>query len=329
MLILSGDIGGTKTRIALIETTAMGIHICNEATFASTQFSELQEIIAQFMTSVVVHPEAIGLGVAGPVRDQRSEATNLPWLIDARILKRILGVRRVWLLNDLEATAWGIRNLTQADICELNPGRADPDGNLAVIAAGTGLGEAGVYRHAGHFFPFASEGGHADFAPSNELEYALLRFIACRYGHVSWERVVSGMGILNILAFLCEYRGKRLSSALQEGLAKGNGAALIAAAADAGECPLCMETMDIFVHLYAREAGNHALTVMATGGIYLAGGIAPKILPRLRTSKFLATLFAKGRMQPLLHDIPVRVILDDRTALYGAALAIRRHLRSE
>jgi len=321
MLILSGDIGGTKTRIALIETAAGRVHIHGESTFISADFTELRDIIAYFMTAVATRPEAVGLGIAGPVHRQRSETTNLPWIIDALALEQALGLPQVHLLNDLEATAWGIRALDRADIFELNPGRPDPEGNLSVIAAGTGLGEAGICRHAGDLHPFASEGGHADFAPANELEFALLQFLAGRYGHVSWERVVSGMGIPDILEFLCQHRGSESPAILRQGLSNGGDRAALIAAADARECPLCAQAMDLFVHLYAREAGNHALKVMATGGVYLAGGIAPKILPRLREPGFLASFFDKGRMEPLMRAMPVRVILNDRAALYGAALA--------
>jgi glucokinase len=320
MLILSGDIGGTKSRIALIEIEAERVQVHGESTFASADFTGIQEIIKRFMASAEVVPEAVGLGVAGPVREQCCEATNLPWLIDTHSLECSLGLPQLYLLNDLEATAWGIRALNRLDIFELNAGRPDPEGNLSVIAAGTGLGEAGICRHKGGFYPFASEGGHADFAPSNELELALLHFLAQRYGHVSWERVISGMGIPDILEFLCQHQDKEIPATLRQGLISGGGAALIAAA-DARECPLCAQTMELFVRLYAREAGNHALKIMATGGVYLAGGIAPKILPYLRTPSFLAAFFDKGRMQPLMRDMPVQVILNDSAALYGAALA--------
>ena len=327
MLILSCDIGATNTRIAIIDTANDKLRIHSDATFSSNNFDNPQDIIAHAIATTGVHPEIVGLGIAGPIRNQCSETINLPWRIDGAALKRTFGLSKLYLLNDLEAIAWGIAALESEDYFELHPGKLDPNGNLAVIAAGTGLGEAGVCRQNGRFQPFAAEGGHTDFAPSNQLiEWELLRFLANRYGHVSWERVVSGLGIPNILEFLCQYHDNTLPTHVQDKLCNKDGAALIVAAADAGGCPLCEEALNLFLRIYGREAGNHALKIMATGGVYLAGGIAPKILTRLKASDFLQAFFDKGRMQPLMHNMPIRVILNHRVALYGVAMATMQRL---
>ncbi|KOR32006.1 hypothetical protein TI05_10025 [Achromatium sp. WMS3] len=329
MLILSGDIGATKARFAFMETIENGIQICkqhNPITLSSPKFNNLQHLITESITILGKTPDAISLGVAGPVQQQYCEVTNLPWHIDAHALKRALNIPIIYIINDLEAIAYGILALNAGDICTLNQGTPDAQGNLAIIAAGTGLGEAGVCRQNGGFYPFPSEGGHTDFAPSNIKEQELLKFLAKRYGHVSWERVVSGLGIPNILEFLCQYYNNTiLPNSVQECMDQGIGASCIANAATTNICPLCEETMEMFVSMYGREAGNCALKLMATGGVYLAGGIAPKVLPRLQSSTFLTAFFAKGRMQSIMQNIPVYVILNDQIALFGAALAVLKH----
>jgi len=322
MQILSGDIGGTKTRIALIDVIAGNTDIQRQQTYPSADYGSLEEIVEAFLIDMEFTPQGAGFGVAGPVRERRSETTNLPWTIDAGDIEHSLGLPLVHVINDLEATARGIAALSKADMYELHPGAPDSAGNISVIAAGTGLGEAGMCRHGGTTRPFASEGGHTDFAPTTDLEFELHRFLSQKYGHVSWERVASGMGIEEIYHFLCDYRGTATPPWLRDEMEAGDTGAAISRAADAGRCPTCEETMKLFVQLYGREAGNHALKVMATGGVYLGGGIAPKILRRLQGPEFLSAFFAKGRMEPLMRSMPVRVILDDRAALYGAALSV-------
>jgi glucokinase len=323
MQVLCGDIGGTKTRIALIDVSPSGIEVQREENFRSADYGSLQTIVHEFLAGIpaVETPKCGGFGIAGPVRNGRCETTNLPWLVDSRELEKSLELPEVHLTNDLEATAWGISALQASDFYELYSGDPDPSGNMSIIAAGTGLGEAGMCRVGDSLKPFSSEGGHSDFAPESELEFALLQFLSQRYGHVSWERVVSGMGIADIYRFLCDLEQLDPPLWLQETLSQGDAAAAISQAAENGRCSLCAKTMDLFVHLYGREAGNHALKLLATGGVYLGGGIAPKILTRLRQSAFLDAFFAKGRMEPLMRSMPVRVILNDRAALYGAALA--------
>ena len=323
MQILSGDIGGTKTRIALIELHDRGVEVRGEKTYRSSDYKTLEQLLGDFLAGIDPIPRHAGFGVAGPVRENRSVTTNLPWIIDANEISRQFQVPDTFLLNDLEATAWGIKVMGGADICELHPGTPDPLGNLGIIAAGTGLGEAGVFRGHGAFQPFAAEGGHADFAPTTELEFALLQYLSQRLGHVSWERIVSGMGIANIYQFLCHYKSVEIPGWLAAEIEQDDAAAAVSRAAEAGRCALCEKAMNLFVRLYGREAGNHALKVMATGGVYIGGGIAPKILERLKEPAFLENFFAKGRMEPLMRNMPVRIILNDRAALFGPAVAAR------
>jgi glucokinase len=254
------------------------------------------------------------------VRNGRAETTNLPWLVDAKRLTDELGFRKVWLMNDLEANAWGISALEEKDFCVLSEGKPDPAGNASIISAGTGLGQAGLYWNGEQHRPFASEGGHSDFAPNSDLEIALLQYLKQRYPHVSWERVVSGMGLVNIYEFLRDYRGSETPAWLAGEMKAGDQAAAISKAAQASRCPVCTETLELFVHLYGVEAGNHALKIMSTAGVYLGGGIAPKNLDYFREGIFLKSFWSKGRMESLMRDMPVKVILNDRTALYGPAV---------
>lgn len=322
MKVLSTDIGGTKTRIALLSVDRCRIETLVENSYASRDFASLEDILEKFFSSNAITSDAAGIGVAGPVHNGRCETTNLPWVIDSATLANTLGLPRVHLLNDLEATAWGTRALISADIDDLNPSAtAAPEGNISVVAAGTGLGQAGIFRRNDLWAPFATEGGHSDFAPASELEYALHAYLKQRYGRVSWERVASGMGICDLFRFLLSTMESHPHTGPTELEISEQGAAVISQRADDGTCPVCAATMDLFVQLYGREVGNHALKIMATGGVYIGGGIAPKILHRLRQPAFLEAFLDKGRMRPLLESMPLKVILNDRAALYGAALA--------
>ena len=288
--------------------------------YVSGDYESLDEILRRFMELHDMDCRYACFGIAGPVRKQRVETTNLPWRVDAPSLSSRLGFRGVSLLNDLEANAWGIGALQDGDFHVLHPGSPDASGNAAIISAGTGLGEAGLFWDGERFRPFASEGGHADFTPASDLEIALLRHLRRRYDHVSWERVVSGMGLVNIFDFLCEHRRVQPASWLAEELRGGDAASAISGAALGGRCELCSEALDLFVRLYGVEAGNHALKMMATGGVFIGGGIAPKILERLTGPAFLQGFHAKGRMESLMRTMPVKVILNDQTALFGPAL---------
>jgi glucokinase len=244
---------------------------------------------------------------------------NLAWVVDAQQLTRELGLDAVALINDLEANAYGIATLAPEDFVTLNQGAADASGNAAVIAAGTGLAEAGLYWDGTAHRPFATEGGHASFAPSNALQEELFRYLMREYEHISWERLMSGPGLYNIYRFLRDTGRGEEPPWLREQAHQGDPALAISRAALAGTSPLCEQTLDVFVALYGAEADNLALKLMATGGMYIGGGIAPKIMKKPMDTTFMAAFVAKGRLQSLLQDIPVRVILNEKTALLGAA----------
>jgi glucokinase len=324
MSVLVGDIGGTKTGLAVAELSqeaANGITLSLERRYPSAEFASLADIVERFVEETGADCEVASFAIAGPVVDDRSKTTNLPWELDARALADRLGFRRARLLNDLEAVAWGVAALGDGDLAELQSGGSDAGqgGNACVVAAGTGLGEAGLYWDGNRHHAFATEGGHADFAPTNDREFGLLKHLQQRFGHVSWERVVSGMGIGNLYLFLAQSHHAEHPAAVATALASdGDLAAAVAAEAAAG-CPLCAETMDLFALLYGREAGNMALKHMALGGVFLGGGIAPKNLDLLRNGGFMRGFLDKGRMRPLMQRMPVRVILEPRTPLLGAA----------
>ncbi|MGD8619240.1 MAG: glucokinase [Gammaproteobacteria bacterium] len=318
--VLAGDIGGTKTRLAVCEVTGMQLETLAEHSYPSQGYTSLEDVIDAFQETHPHRPEAACFGVAGPVRDAESRITNLPWHISAAAIAGRFRLRRASLLNDLEATAWGIRALDEQDFHTLNPGNVAAAGNAAVIAAGTGLGEAGLCRTGDRLVPFGTEGGHTDFSPGSELEIELLRYLKTRHSHVSWERVVSGPGLVTLHDFLCQHHARPAPDWLQAEMQSGDPAAAIAAAARSGRDTGCTAALELFVHLYGVEAGNLALKIMASGGFYIGGGIAPKILPQLIEGDFMAAFCAKGRMRPLLEQMPVRVILNDRAALFGPAI---------
>lgn len=318
-IYLAGDIGGTKTRLAIVKVTGTQVHIEHEVSYPSQNYDKFETLLAEFLSGIAV-PAAAAFGVAGPVQGRVVQTTNLPWRIDADALQRQFGFAQCTLLNDLEATAYGLPALGEEDLLTLQTGVVDATGNLAVIAAGTGLGEAGLFWDGRQHQPFATEGGHASFAPSNTLEFALMRHLQQQFQHVSWERVVSGMGLLSLHDFLRQYRNSSVPDWLADEMRNIDAAAAISNAALAGSDDICVETMHCFVRLYGAEAGNLALKVMSRGGIFIGGGIAPKILPMLKSGEFLEALLAKGRMRPLLEAMPIKVVLNDSTALYGPAL---------
>jgi glucokinase len=277
-------------------------------------------MLEAFLAEHTAEIEGACFGVAGPVRDgECAETTNLAWPVSGPSVARLLGLPRVGLLNDLEANAWGIAALQPDDFGVLNRGDPAARGNAAVISAGTGLGEAGLCWDGQAHRPFATEGGHVDFAPRSELEVELWRFLLPEHGHVSYERVCSGMGLVNIERFLRAHTGVARPAWLEEEMAAGDTAAAVSRAGLERRDALCSQALDLFVEIYGAAAGNLALKLMAVGGIYLGGGIAPKILARLRDGRFMDAFADKGRFRELLERVPVRVILNDRTALLGAA----------
>jgi len=318
--VLSGDIGGTKTRLAIIVVDGPRFRTEREQSYASRDYFLFEDLLGDFMRGADV-PGRAALGIAGPVQGGVAQTTNLPWRIDADVLQEKFGFGKCELLNDLEATASSLPALGADDLLTLQEGAPKgAEGNAAVIAAGTGLGEAGLFWDGERHHPFATEGGHASFSPSDDREVALLRHLQQRHAHVSWERIVSGPGLVSLHEFLCLHKSEDIPDWLQHEMHQGDAAAAIANAALSGRDEFCVETLDWFAHLYGAEAGNLALKVMSRGGLYLGGGIAPKILPCLQKGAFLDAFYNKGRMRPLLEAMPVKVILNDRAALYGAAL---------
>ncbi|MBI3014470.1 MAG: glucokinase [Candidatus Tectomicrobia bacterium] len=318
-MILAGDIGGTNTRLAFVTVAGNRLELAAEAVYPSREYANMEAVLDRFISSHLFSVQQACFGAAGPVKHGRCEATNLPWVVDSRQLAEQLRIEKVGLINDLEANAYGIAALEERDFAVLNEGAADAGGNQAVISAGTGLGEAGLYWDGRRHRVFASEGGHADFAPRNPLEMELLRYLLTKFKRVSCERVLSGPGLLNIYQFFRDSGGAEEPAWLSDKMRRHDPAAVITQEALEATSPLCVQALELFVSLYGAEAGNLALKVMATGGLFVGGGIGPKIIQKLTDSTFLESFTAKGRMKPLLEAIPVRVILNDKTALLGAA----------
>lgn len=319
-MILAGDIGGTNTRLALFEKTEQGFLTITEEKFSSSAFQSLPKIVQNFLGDKSYLVNCACFGVAGPVQGKTAKITNLTWIADTASLAELLGHERIGLINDLEANAYGLNELNENDFVILNKGESNPAGNRAIISAGTGIGEAGIFNKNGELRPFATESGHADFAPRNELEIELLRYLLTKFERVSLERVVSGLGLQNIYDFLRDTKRAQEPTWLAEEIKESNNVgAVISQNGLEGKSAICEQTLDIFVSLYGAEAGNLALKILTTGGIFVGGGIAPKILPKLKENFFIDSFLAKGRMRGLLEQMPVRVVLNDKAALLGAA----------
>jgi glucokinase len=321
-MILAGDVGGTKTNLGLFEGTGERLRLLRSEQFHSADFPGLSEVIHTFLDGgpVGLDLRAACFGIPGPVADNRASTPNLAWVVDGGRIGADLHVEPVALINDLVATAEGIPLLEPDEVAVLQPGSPEPEGNRALLAAGTGLGMALLPRVGGRFVPVPSEGGHADYPPRTADEVDLLVHLRERFGRVSAERVVSGPGLANLYAFLRDVRQLPESPRVRAALdAQEDPAKVIGEAAMGGECDLCARALALFVAAYGALAGNLALLGTATAGIYLGGGIAPKILPHLVSGPFLAAFRDKGRFEPYLEKVPVRVILNDRAALLGAA----------
>lgn len=329
MNILCGDIGGTKTRLAIFTLDDMVPIPAVEATYSSSKYGSLTEIASDFISGQDKSIKHAAFGVAGPVLAHSCNTTNLPWKIDAKQMEQDLQIPSIHLINDLEATAWGVSVLSGNDLYTLQPGSSDATGNCAVIAAGTGMGQAGMFWDGEKHLPFATEGGHCDFAPGNELEFKLLSYLQRYSGHTCWEDLLSGPGLATIYRFLLHHHQTPEPEWFRQRLDSGDPAAGISGLAREKRDPLCFEAMEIFTRLYGAEAGNLALKLMARGGIYIGGGIAPKILEWLENPIFLNAFCNKGKMQSLMESIPVRVILNDRAALHGPAIYLRERLRGQ
>jgi len=319
-LVLAGDIGGTKTHLALFSVDGEKLRSESLRTFPSKRFSGLVPVLQEFLAGDQNKIDSACFGIAGPVVDGKVKTPNLPWMIDTEELRRSLKLASVSLLNDLEAGAYGIFTLDDDEFFTLNEGTLRQSGNKALIAAGTGLGQSILHDDGRHFHPLASEGGHADFAPRDELEIELLRYLIARFGHVSYERVISGPGLYNVYRFFKESRGLEEPKALTEQFAAADDpSAVISKAALANETEICVKSLALFVSIYGAEAGNLALRAESVRGLYIGGGIAPKILDKLKDGTFMRAFVDKGRYTELLTGIPVQVVLNDQAALRGAA----------
>jgi glucokinase len=319
-MILAGDIGGTHVRLGLFEIESGRLVEKDEKEFRSREIPGLEGPVESFLAGRRV--DAAGFGVAGPVRDGRCEATNLPWVVDAALLAGQLGLSRVALVNDLFANALGLSELSGEDFAVVNTGTPDGEGTAALISAGTGLGEAYLVRRGGRFEPHASEGGHASFAPRNPFEIDLLRHLHRTHSHVSFERVLSGPGLAALYAFERSRSQESEPAWLSaEIAAAGDPSPAVTAAALSRKDPVATRALERFVSIYGGEAGNFALKVLATGGVFVGGGIAPKILPKLLDGTFFGAFCDKGRFAALLAKIPIRVVTNDRCALFGVARA--------
>ena len=314
-MVLAGDIGGTHTRLAFYEKGML----LAEQKFSSRSYDGLERIVQEFLQSQNKKVEKACFGVAGPVRAGKCKATNLPWTIDASHLSQSLGISSVHLLNDLEANAYGLRMLKNEELFLLNAGDSHQKGNQALIAAGTGLGEAGLFWDGKEHRPFACEGGHSDFAPRNEMEIELFVYLMKKFGHVSYERVVSGPGLHSIYQFLIETGKEKSSPEVKAAMEKKDPSAVVSEWGKKNQDSACIHALDWFISLYGAEAGNLALKHLSLGGVFVGGGIAPHLVEKMKGGAFLSSFVDKGRFQKLLESIPVRIVLNDRAALLGAA----------
>lgn len=323
-LILAGDIGGTKTRLALFSIQGEKLQPELKKTFPSKQYRGLEPVVEAFLAGQQVSISRACFGIAGPVVDGQVKTLNLPWVVDAAKIAQLCKLDSVALLNDLEAAAYGIFTLGPDELFTLNEGVSGRRGNKVLIAAGTGLGEATLYDDGRDYHPSASEGGHGDFGPTDETQIDLLRYLMKEFGHVSYERVVSGPGIANIYGFLRDSGRLEEPDWLKEKISASEDASIVISQEGlAGRSDICVQALNLFVSAYGAEAGNLALRGKASGGVYIGGGIAPKILPKLKDGTFMRAFLDKGRYRELLSAMPVRVILNDQAALQGAAFYAR------
>ena len=320
MKILAGDIGGTKSELAIFDTAQPKVLQFGMG-FLNHEQANLISMLRNFIANAGMPIQAACLAVAGAVREGRCQMPNLPWVLDEQEIGAALGVEQVTLINDLVATAQGMLTLPPEQLMLINPGVPEAKGNLALIAAGTGLGEAILFHHEKDGYQVAaSEGGHVDYAPNNEEEIELLRYLWSRFDHVSWERVVSGLGLVNIYDFLTQTeKVTEPTQVTSRIMAAADRAAAIAQTAQLKQSPRCVQAMDMFLHNYGAAAGNLALKALATGGIYIGGGIAPKLPREIWSGGFMRAFSNKGRFADMLSNVPVRLILEPKTALLGAA----------
>lgn len=328
MKILAGDIGGTKTLLQVANVQGKQVEVLLEHRFDSHAYARFDDILHEFLDMAREHQhqvEAGCIGIAGPVQAGVARVTNLPWSMDAVQLQQQSGIKQIRFINDFQAVGYGVEALQDEDVFTLQAGEPLEHGLRCVIGAGTGLGEGLLIWQDDHYKAYASEGGHVGFAPVNDLQIDLLRFLQNRFDVVSYERLVSGPGLVNIFEFVCHHNKIPVSGSLQQSLQEQDKAAAIADAALSNTDDLAQYALDMFIAIYGAQAGNLALTTMARGGVYIAGGIAPKILPALQKGGFLAAFTHKGKMQHLMPAFPVKVIVNAHVGILGAALVAHRH----
>lgn len=317
--VLAGDVGGTKTNLAVFKASTDHVDLVHEASYHSSNYPSCIDIITQFLSeNPALKPDRICLGVAGPVLQGKVEITNLSWFLDSEDIRKATGIKDVSLINDLEATAYGLAALGDDDFITIHAGGNDHDGNIAIIAPGTGLGEAGLYWDGSSLHPFPTEGGHTDFAPRTELDMELCQYLQKKYDIVSWEKVIAGPGIYDIYRFLCEVKKRKEADWLKDLITHDDPSAIISQSALEEKDPVCIETMQLFVRYLARESSNLVLKLKATGGLFLGGGIPPKITSLLQQNIFYNNFLDCDRMQHLIKKVPVKIILNSKTALLGA-----------
>jgi glucokinase len=318
-MVIVGDVGGTKTILALYEKSN-GVWVCSKKTlYASAEFGSFLGLLKSFLNDADIVVDSVCIGVAGPIVDGDCVATNLPWVLKRKEIGETVDSGNVWLLNDLEATAWGLLGLTEEDFVELNPNAVPAQiGNIAVVAAGTGLGEAIMVWDGKKYHIIATEGGHADFAPTDQQQIGLLSHLMQKYeGHVSYERLLSGNGLVNIYNYLKKIQFAPIQASTEQQMLNNDPAAVIGGAGVEGSDKLCIEALNLFCRIYGAESGNLALKCLPDAGVYLAGGIGAKILPAIKNGEFMKGFFNKGRSKSLLATIPVKVCVNQNVALLG------------
>lgn len=316
--ILAADVGGTKTNLALFKIKDKQLILLKEKSFHTKDYKSFVEMIPVFINEMSIKLDGMCLGVAGPVVNGKVKGTNFPWQLDSAEISKELQIDSVSIINDMEANAYGLAALEEKDLVVINKG-LNIHGNIAMISPGTGLGEVGLYWDGSHYHPFASEGGHCDFSPRNTLEIALWKYMHQKYDHVSWERLVSGPGILDIYQFLIQYRNQKEPEWIKQAFLTKNPAAVITNAAMEDKDSICRETFDLFIKFLATESAQLALKMKATGGIFIGGGIIPKIINDMDNTVFNRNFVRSGRLNPLLEMVPVKAILNEKTPLLGAA----------
>lgn len=329
MIVLAGDIGGTKTLLQLSRPTRDGLEVLYEKRYESAEYEDFLTLVGHFVEESFrctgAQATKACLGIAGPVSGRKAKTTNLPWSIDADVLESSLGIGRVRLINDFQSVGYGVEALQSRDVVTLQEGSEEPHGTRVLIGAGTGLGQGFLTWREDRYEVVASEGGHADFAPTDDEQIKLLEYLRRRYRWATWERVVSGRGLVNIFEFLVETNFAPLRGPLQDAMRQEDRAAVISRFGMTGEDPTAVKALHIFVSLYGAQAGNLALMALATGGVFVAGGVAPKIIDKLTDGTFMQAFHDKEeRMQPLLNAIPVRVIVNPNVGLLGSAIAASR-----